>query len=196
MSSKDLLLINRRNALKAAATVLGSAMITPTLVAAVLAKPAATNTAERSLSPAACKLLVDMCDVILPRTDTPGAVDVGVPDFIISVISNQFKPVHQDRFLLGLTFIESRIKNSSFAKAGALPDLIDVAALETLDREALVEGLTDPIHSTYRELKSLILVGYYTSEPGATKELKYEAVPGAYRGCVPYDSVGSAWATR
>jgi hypothetical protein len=43
-------------------------------------------------------------------------------------------------------------------------------------------------------MKELTLVGYYTSEPGATQELRHEKVPGRYQGCVPLSEIGRAWA--
>jgi gluconate 2-dehydrogenase gamma chain len=46
----------------------------------------------------------------------------------------------------------------------------------------------------WRTMKELTLVGYYTSEPGATQELRHEPVPGRYEGCVPYTQIGRTWA--
>lgn len=43
-------------------------------------------------------------------------------------------------------------------------------------------------------MKELTLVGYYTSEVGATEELRYEPVPGRWEGCVPFDEIERAWA--
>ena len=45
------------------------------------------------------------------------------------------------------------------------------------------------------KVKELTLLGFFTSEPGATQVLQYEAVPGAYHGCVPLAEVGRTWAT-
>ena len=44
-------------------------------------------------------------------------------------------------------------------------------------------------------MKQLTLLGYFTSEIGATKALRYIAVPGKYEGCVPYKKGDKAWAT-
>jgi hypothetical protein len=44
-------------------------------------------------------------------------------------------------------------------------------------------------------MKELTMLGFFTSEPGATQVLQYEAVPGAYKGCVPLSEVGRTWAT-
>jgi gluconate 2-dehydrogenase gamma chain len=43
--------------------------------------------------------------------------------------------------------------------------------------------------------KELTVSGFFTSEPGATQVLHYEAVPGAYHGCLPLSEVGKTWAT-
>lgn len=45
-----------------------------------------------------------------------------------------------------------------------------------------------------RTMKELTVLGYYTSEMGATRELRYERVPGRYQGCVPFTTVGRTWA--
>jgi gluconate 2-dehydrogenase gamma chain len=47
--------------------------------------------------------------------------------------------------------------------------------------------------SFFRTLKELVLVGYYTSELGATNELRVNPM-GSWRADIPYDEVGSAWA--
>jgi gluconate 2-dehydrogenase gamma chain len=47
--------------------------------------------------------------------------------------------------------------------------------------------------SFFRTLKELTLVGYYTSEAGATEELRVNPM-GGFRGDVPYAEIGRAWA--
>jgi hypothetical protein len=42
-------------------------------------------------------------------------------------------------------------------------------------------------------MKELTLLGYYTSEVGATQELKVNPM-GVYRSDVPYRSIGHSWA--
>jgi gluconate 2-dehydrogenase gamma chain len=46
----------------------------------------------------------------------------------------------------------------------------------------------------FRTMKELTVVGYYTSEAGATRELRHESVPGRYEGCIPFSDVGRTWA--
>jgi len=70
--------------------------------------------------------------------------------------------------------------------------------LVDLDKEAKEYGKTkkqdDPNHY-FSQVKQLTLWGYFTSEPGATKALRYVAVPGKYEGCIPYNKGDKAWAT-
>jgi hypothetical protein len=52
---------------------------------------------------------------------------------------------------------------------------------------------TDPNHY-FAMMKQLTLLGYFTSEIGATQALRYVAVPGKYEGCIPYQKGDRAWA--
>jgi hypothetical protein len=42
-------------------------------------------------------------------------------------------------------------------------------------------------------MKQLTLWGYFTSEPGSTKALRYLPIPGKYEGCIPYKKGDKAW---
>jgi hypothetical protein len=70
--------------------------------------------------------------------------------------------------------------------------------LVDLDKEAKAYAATkkkdDPQHY-FRMMKELTLWGYFTSEQGATKALRYVAVPGKYEGCIDYKKGDKAWAT-
>ena len=48
---------------------------------------------------------------------------------------------------------------------------------------------------SFKMLKQFICFGYYTSEVGATQELRYDAVPGGFKGSIPYKSSDPSWAT-
>jgi hypothetical protein len=43
-------------------------------------------------------------------------------------------------------------------------------------------------------MKELTLLGYFTSEVGATKALRYVPIPGRFDGCIPYKKGDKAWA--
>ena len=61
-----------------------------------------------------------------------------------------------------------------------------LAAEQKLERELKTnKDAEDPPHY-FAMMKQLTLLGYFTSEPGATKALRYLPVPGRYEGCIPY----------
>lgn len=47
----------------------------------------------------------------------------------------------------------------------------------------------------YTMIKELTVFGYFTSEPGATRALRYTQTPGYYQGEVAYKKGDKAWAT-
>jgi hypothetical protein len=60
--------------------------------------------------------------------------------------------------------------------------------------------MTDAIRSEmgsdwfWRRMKELTIVGYYTSQPGATQELRGPNPMGFWRGDMPYHRGDRAWA--
>ena len=85
------------------------------------------------------------------------------------------------------------VERHAWAKYGAafveLPPDRRHAVVRGFDEERMVKK--DP---AYAKFKYLVLVGYYHSDVGATQELRYELVPGAWRGCVPFSEIGRATA--
>ena len=64
---------------------------------------------------------------------------------------------------------------------------------------AEAEGLSDAVRTEmksdwfWRRMKEVTLVGYYTSQPGATQELRVNPM-GKWQGDIPYRTVGRSWA--
>mgnify|MGYP001103293998 CR=1 FL=1 len=129
--------------------------------------------------PAPEPLLVVICDLIVPASDTPGAVDTRVPEFVAMAF---------ERGLLGAepaTF--TRTKTALDAAAGgsflALAPGVRMSALQAFDAEAYGEASPS---ADWKLLKTLVLTGYYTSEAGATRELRYEFVPARFDPDIPF----------
>jgi hypothetical protein len=62
-------------------------------------------------------------------------------------------------------------------------------------REDLLRRLEAAADPFFALLKELTVLGYCTSELGATQGLAYLAVPGEYRGCVGLRPGQKSWAT-
>lgn len=133
-------------------------------------------------------LLDEVVDVMIPATDTPGALAVEVPAFIDSMMTNWASRERQAQFVAALDAIDTRAQSLHNAAFTALTPEQKLDVLRKHDAEGLAED------NPYRQLKELTLLGYYSSEIGATQELRYELVPGAWRADIPLAEVGRAWA--
>src|SRR5258706_203268 len=165
--------IDRREALRRAALVLAGV-----LAGCEARRTPAAAWRPRVLDSDQAELLATIAEHILPETDTPGARAVGVHRFIDALVAESYGAEERQQFLAGLAGLDGRAFRARTADE-------QLALLGDLDRTA------DPF---FRSLKELTLVGYYTSEVGATRELQYVPLPGRYDGCVPLAQIGRTWA--
>lgn len=191
--------MDRREAIKRAAWLMGGVLSAPA-IAGVLkgctARPA-IDWKPVFFSEEQGILVTQVAEIIIPRTDTPGATDAGVPGFIDLMIKDVYSDEARERFLAGLKefdeaagreygdpFIElSPEQQSEFTKK-VHDDAIKNGGLDDRDKRPFI-----------LVMKELTLLGFFTSEPGATQVLQYAPVPGGYKGCLPLDEVGKTWAT-
>jgi len=176
----------RQSALGAAALALWAGL--PGRTWAALAKPAGWSEADETL-------LTIIGDTILPATPgSRGAAAVDIGRFVLCMTEECFAPEFGPLLRRGLREIQGA-SQAAFAR--------DFAALSPAQREGI---LTDyekvaatakgfPAGNPFRHIKQLALLGYFTSEEGATRALRYDPVPGAYRGTVPVQPGDRSWAT-
>jgi len=181
--------IDRREALRRAALMLGGALSSP-VVAAVLAgcearRAPAAGWRPRVLSADQAEMVATIAEHVLPETDTPGARAVGVHRFIDAMVAESYAAEERQQFLTGLEGVNDRARRVYGRAFLACTASDQLALLGELDRTA------DPF---FHSLKELTLVGYYTSEIGATRELHHVPVPGRYEGCAPLAQIGRTWA--
>jgi hypothetical protein len=195
-------LITRREAVSRVAILLGGAISAPTLAGALDAATRRTWTAPRpdwaprTLDPGQLELVATMAEHIVPQTDTPGARAAGVHRFVDTLLSDHYPRPERDRFVAGLADVDARTRSrhgKAFVECSADQQ---VALLTELDEAAYPVTGGDAPRSPeawfFHRIKELTLVGYYTSQIGATQEL-HPSPFGAYRGDIPYSSVGRAW---
>lgn len=200
--------MKRREAIQRAGLVLGYTISAP-LVTAVLngckAKPDITFV-PKFLNEDQARLVSALAETILPRTTTPGATDAGVPGFIDDVVATVYDAGQQKNFTDGLAALAATSKSEigtdfidataeeqlEFVKAQNSQALSGTDASESEGWWAAGGGKTKPF---FLELKELTILGFFTSEAGATQVLQYKQVPGPFKGCVPLSAVGKAWAS-
>jgi len=193
--------MNRREAIKRTAFLTGGA-ISASILIGVLdgCQPAVsqgTDWKPEFLSKAQGDLVAEVAERIIPATNTPGAKEAGVPKFIDSMLSGYFEGDEKKVLVDGLAQID---KDSNAAHGKSFVQLATEQQdklLTKYDKAAYAQNQKHgdgPPHF-FSMLKQLTLVGFFTSEIGATQVLKYEAVPGDYKGCIPFEEVGRTWAT-
>jgi hypothetical protein len=156
-----------------------------------------TLAVPRTLNPHQEAMLKAMTELIIPRTDTPGATDVGTTAFIDLILTEWSDDAERTSFLNGLADVDARTQKlfgkaflecSSAQQSQILVALGEEMLQKTSDtaprrRRRGFEGGAGS--DFYPMLRRLTLVAYYTSEPGATQELHYEIIPDQHEGCAP-----------
>jgi len=175
--------LNRRALLLGAVLLVGGAAA----LTRFSRKSGAANAAGPALTAEQFALLEQVCEVIIPTTDTPGAIVAGVPVFIRQMI-DEWGSEDSRAELIGVLEAVEKLAWSRFGAAYVeLPPERRFEVLNAFDSQRL--ATQDP---AYRKFKHLVLIGYYQSEVGATQEWRFELVPGAWRSCVPLSEIGRA----
>jgi gluconate 2-dehydrogenase gamma chain len=215
-------LLTRRAALARTAAMLGSALAAPT-IAGVLAGcgDRASRTDTNGVTPLKAmtsdqeQLVAAVTSVILPTTTTPGAREAGVSRFIDRMLAEYYSERERTRVIGGLERLDARARaqhtqpfvSCTAAQQFALVDALDALAFDGPARVVASPAMSSPDsaatapadpddigpQSFFRLLKELTLAGYYTSEIGATRELRVNPM-GRWRADVPYSDIGASWA--
>ena len=180
--------ISRREAIRRAALLAGVALSPGWLSLVDRARPSAQTV---FLSAAHLAMTGAIAERILPRTDTPGALDVGVAATINVLYGEFMTPVERQMLTTGLDAVEVASQSAHRAPFASLAanqqdDLLrDIARAEE-----------DRPQGFFRMFRSATILAYFTSEEVGRNVLHYEPIPGRYDSCVPIDDVGRRnWTT-
>lgn len=180
--------MNRREAIKRTALMMGAAVSAST-VAAVLdgCAPAGSGMewVPQFLDAPQAGIVSAIAERIIPRTDTVGAQDVGVPEFIDRMYGQYLNEQEKQLLTAGLAQTEA---DSQAAHQKAFTSLSGEQQDELLKKMATSEG--EP-QAFFRKMRELTLTGYFTSEKVGKEILHYDPIPGAYKGCVPITETGN-----
>jgi hypothetical protein len=181
--------MNRREAIKRAALILGVA-VSPSLIRGVMAEtetPVTGRLGGDKLATSQRAIVTAAVERILPRTDTPGATDVGVPDFIDVMYGGYLDDAEKARLIRGL----SRLDGLSAATHGRSFVTIEAGQQDAILRQ-LAESSEREDALCFQQLRELTVLGFFTSRAVATTLLKYDPIPGRYEGCIPLSETGNA----
>ncbi len=188
-------MMNRREAISSVALLLGGTIIG---AEAFLSGCKPATGGPVSFSPKDIAFLDEVGETILPATSTPGAKDARIGEFMKTIVSDCYEEKDQKIFMDGMKKLDDASQkkyNKSFVESTPEQRHDLLVALDAEAKEyQKTKQKTDPNHY-FRMMKELTLWGYFTSEVGATKALRYVAVPGKYEGCIDYKKGDKAWAT-
>lgn len=148
-------------------------------------------------------LIAALAETIIPATDSPGAREAGVQEYIIIMVKDCTEKKSQNKFIDGLKELQ-HFCSSSFSKTFQQCSLQEQH--QTLkhfeQRGKSSSGIFGKIEkrffgeSFFSTLKGYTTEGYCTSEAGATKGLSYLYIPGKFIGCMPLQPGQKSWATH
>ncbi len=193
--------IKRREALRRTAWIMGGTLSIGT-IAGIL--DGCTPTPELTWVPSfftedQARLVMEISETILPQTDTPGAKSLGVPAFIEKMVGNVYDQKTRDAFMEGLNGFDEACKGATGDAFLSFDESGKNAYLNTLNDQ--IKGIRfergDYSRPFFWRIKELTIVGYYTTEYGATQALQYAPIPVEYKGCIPLSETGNGktWAT-
>jgi gluconate 2-dehydrogenase gamma chain len=194
--------MDRREAIRRTAWIMGGIVSAPAIVGVLngcTAKPD-LNWKPEFLSNDEGGIISEVAEIIIPKTNTPGAKDAGVPSFIDLMLKDVYSKEDQDRFKEGLKAFDEDAKKSY--------DDSFLSMDEEQRKEYVFKKHEEAIAAEKSEnkpekrpfilmMKELTMLGFFTSEVGAKQVLQYDPVPGAYKGCIPVSEAGNGrtWAT-
>lgn len=217
-------LISRREAILRMSVLLGGVALIGSGALISGCKAEKTGTLGAPFSADDIAYLDEIADTILPTTSTPGAKAAKTGAFMALMVTDTYHEDDDKTFREGMRKLDdlSKQKNggASFMKATPAQRL---ALLQELDKEqhdfsekqraerrqksdAFINGTqqqnpatqnaSEPPNKYFRMMKELALLGYFTSEIGATQALQYVEAPGRYDPCVPYKPGDRDWASH
>ena len=140
-----------------------------------LISPVAGTAEPRFYSGQEFSLVSRLADGLIPTTDTPGAVDAGVPAYLDALMADWASAETQEEHHGIVASVEQ-----------------ELAATTLEDLDAAAFGVRREELGAYRTLKNLIAEAYYVTEPGATLEAGWVPVPGRWEHCAPLEDLKPA----
>ncbi len=195
--------MDRRKALQRTGLLAGATVLMPSILSLFQSckKENRLDWQPAFLKEEEAKTISALVDMILPRTETPGALDVKADMFIDKVFAETYDIAGQENIRAEIAAFNADCKN----KFGAIfIDLSEADRTKVLQEAEATTGKFNPgVWGTfvgeqkpigfYRSMKSMAIWAYFTSEEMGKKVLSYDPIPGNYEPCKPLSEVGNRW---
>jgi hypothetical protein len=148
-------------------------------------------------------LIAALTENIIPRTDTPGAIDVNCADTLIFMIKYNADRKTQNNFIEGIRDLLSYTASKYERPFQSLPFASQQQImLHFYEQGKNYSGKMGKVknklmgQSFFDILKQYTSIAYCTSKEGATVTMAYSDIPGTYAGCVPLKAGQKSWSTK
>lgn len=189
--------MNRRDALSRVSLILGGTIIGAEAFLTGC-KPSSPQLSTIEFTENNLTFLDEVGETILPTTDSsPGAKAAQIGAFMKTIVTDCYVAEDQKVFLEGIGILDEAAKAAKTKAFLQLDETEKKELLIQIDKEAKdhEESKEQGARSHYfTMMKQLTLWGYFSSEVGATKALRYLETPGKYEGCIPFTKGEKAWA--
>ncbi len=183
--------MERRELLKIMAMTLGSSVALPQSAFARIGE-AYQESDLTFFRPAQRQQVAILAEAIIPKTDTPGAIDAGVPGWIEVIVKDCLEPENQKIITDGLAAIMMRCVKDHGKSLDKLSPEEQVAFLTAYDKETkaeqknLAKGDKPPL-TFLQQFKELTKFCYVNSEIGATQAFNFQLVPARWIPDMPLE---------
>ena len=148
--------------------------------------PAPVVAAPEYFSSSDYDVVSKLVDLIIPRTETPGAIDAGVPHWIDREVAGKLEL--QEPFKQGLAYLSEQAKTLNATSFTALTEAQQIAMLEAMSKS------TDIAQSGFfKTLKDLTIDTYYETEAGLAQDLGFKG--NTFRASFPGCTHAEHWPT-
>jgi len=186
--------MNRRELVKIITTITGAAVVGGEFF--LTGCKNTDKTATRFFTEKDIVFFDEVAETILPRTNTPGAKDAEVGKFMAMYSADCYDEIQLGSLKDGIKKLnevsEKKYRNDFIRLTASQKQEL----LTGIDAEAKKynETVKDQPPHYFTLMKQMVLLGFFTSKPGATQVLRYDPVPGKYRGCIDYKEGETSWA--
>jgi len=169
--------MNRRDLLKKGVYGLAGVSLSSTLISTLQSCTSIEKYSPHYFSKTEFSLLFNIVDFLIPKTETPGALEMKVPQFIDIIISETYNNESKNNFSNKLKLLIEDFKSNNI-------DLSDYNSMKS----KFVNDFNNKTHQeTYNQIRDLTVWGFKTSKEIALNVLNYNPIPGYQLGCVDID---------
>lgn len=195
--------MERREALKNVALWGGSAIVGTSLLSLLQScqQQPRINWKPTFLNESQAEFISSLVDTLLPKTQTPGALDMKVDIFIDAVANKLFDEAGQKSMTDGIEKFDGDCKERFGKRFVDLDSKEKAEILKAAEANSgkyngqvwgTAVGTQQPV-GFYRSVKSLAIWGYFSSKEIGLNYLNYDPIPGDYKGCIPLAEIGNSW---